>query len=119
MASAFQAPGGIVGDRSPQGGRSRLGKNASFSFRAEAQGLSLVELSICGCVMDFGGMDIFRPQAGYFVGAPREAHTYVLVVDLPLSSGRKHRGPDPDRPRTCLLYTSPSPRDRTRSRMPS
>ena len=22
-------------------------------------------------------------------------------------------------PRTCLLYTSPSPRDRTRSRMPS
>ena len=24
-----------------------------------------------------------------------------------------------DRPQTCLLYTSPSPRDRTRSRMPS
>ena len=24
-----------------------------------------------------------------------------------------------DRPRLCLLYTSPSPRDRTRSRMPS
>ena len=23
------------------------------------------------------------------------------------------------RPKTCLLYTSPSPRDRTRSRMPS
>ena len=26
---------------------------------------------------------------------------------------------DNGRPRTCLLYTSPSPRDRTRSRMPS
>ena len=25
----------------------------------------------------------------------------------------------PDRPNGCLLYTSPSPRDRTRSRMPS
>ena len=25
----------------------------------------------------------------------------------------------PERPYTCLLYTSPSPRDRTRSRMPS
>ena len=25
----------------------------------------------------------------------------------------------PDRTQTCLLYTSPSPRDRTRSRMPS
>ena len=24
-----------------------------------------------------------------------------------------------DKPRNCLLYTSPSPRDRTRSRMPS
>ena len=24
-----------------------------------------------------------------------------------------------DSPKTCLLYTSPSPRDRTRSRMPS
>ena len=26
---------------------------------------------------------------------------------------------DTTRPQTCLLYTSPSPRDRTRSRMPS
>ena len=26
---------------------------------------------------------------------------------------------DPRLPNTCLLYTSPSPRDRTRSRMPS
>ena len=25
----------------------------------------------------------------------------------------------PDHPEVCLLYTSPSPRDRTRSRMPS
>jgi len=28
-------------------------------------------------------------------------------------------GAYPGRARTCLLYTSPSPRDRTRSRMPS
>ena len=27
--------------------------------------------------------------------------------------------PPPNTPNTCLLYTSPSPRDRTRSRMPS
>ena len=31
-------------------------------------------------------------------------HTYHIIVE---------------RDRTCLLYTSPSPRDRTRSRMPS
>ena len=27
--------------------------------------------------------------------------------------------PDPDKHKTCLLYTSPSPRDRQKSRMPS
>ena len=36
------------------------------------------------------------------------------------SAGSIHIGDvDPDYPNTCLLYTSPSPRDRTRSRMPS
>ena len=35
-----------------------------------------------------------------------------FVVDVP----KFHLFIDPD---TCLLYTSPSPRDRTRSRMPS
>eukprot|EP00657_Telonema_sp_P-1_P006793 TRINITY_DN26218_c0_g1_i1.p1 TRINITY_DN26218_c0_g1~~TRINITY_DN26218_c0_g1_i1.p1 ORF type:complete len:114 (+),score=43.54 TRINITY_DN26218_c0_g1_i1:69-410(+) len=30
-----------------------------------------------------------------------------------------HTGPPPEHRWSCLLYTSPSPRDRTRSRMPS
>ena len=34
-------------------------------------------------------------------------------IDLPAD------GPKPPPPWTCLLYTSPSPRDRTRTRMPS
>ena len=33
----------------------------------------------------------------------------LLQLDVPLDEGSQ----------TCLLYTSPSPRDRTRSRMPS
>ena len=34
--------------------------------------------------------------------------------------GIKEDGPEPvEAKNTCLLYTSPSPRDRTRSRMPS
>ena len=33
--------------------------------------------------------------------------------------GRGEQGVLLVRPYTCLLYTSPSPRDRTRSRMPS
>ena len=36
----------------------------------------------------------------------------ALTNELPLSMGGTHTD-------TCLLYTSPSPRDRTRSRMPS
>ena len=36
------------------------------------------------------------------------------VVDDYISSHQR-----PNTPNTCLLYTSPSPRDRTRSRMPS
>ena len=33
--------------------------------------------------------------------------------------GDKEKRSQPNTPNTCLLYTSPSPRDRTRSRMPS
>ena len=35
------------------------------------------------------------------------------------SAALKLRDGDRDQDNTCLLYTSPSPRDRTRSRMPS
>ena len=39
----------------------------------------------------------------------RNFHRKVLSSDMDVSS----------EPQDCLLYTSPSPRDRTRSRMPS
>ena len=45
-----------------------------------------------------------------------------LGVDQQVEQARKARGLDAignDQGYTCLLYTSPSPRDRTRSRMPS
>ena len=35
----------------------------------------------------------------------------VAIVGIPFDAGTSYR--------PCLLYTSPSPRDRTRSRMPS
>ena len=38
----------------------------------------------------------------------------VIASEVELFGSR-----DPSTPNTCLLYTSPSPRDRTRSRMPS
>ena len=46
-----------------------------------------------------------RPKQGKIMSRRRKAQKHELI-------------PDP-RYRDCLLYTSPSPRDRTRSRMPS
>ena len=44
----------------------------------------------------------------------------VAVIDEPIERGGTNLGPSPtETALTCLLYTSPSPRDRTRSRMPS
>ncbi len=45
-----------------------------------------------------------------------------LTEDLPFRPSMPEAGPSAGSsagPRACLLYTSPSPRDRTRSRMPS
>ena len=44
---------------------------------------------------------------------------YEVVMDLLTTSRRTRRGFWTDALSSCLLYTSPSPRDRTRSRMPS
>ena len=49
---------------------------------------------------------VFLLLVFFIYGMLSMAVHHSLPVQLPLSS-------------TCLLYTSPSPRDRTRSRMPS
>ena len=57
--------------------------------------------------------------AGLYVSGPYfDPPPYVEVptATLDLYGLRKS---DSDRSQSCLLYTSPSPRDRTRSRMPS
>ena len=46
-----------------------------------------------------------------------EEKTYLTQVEKKLEAGKAHLAQV--YPLTCLLYTSPSPRDRTRSRMPS
>ena len=55
-------------------------------------------------------------SGGYLVIHPTEA-----LVSVDVNSGRstKERNVERTALKTCLLYTSPSPRDRTRSRMPS
>ena len=54
--------------------------------------------------------------------AAAAAETYALILldlGLPETSGLEALREIRRRRQTCLLYTSPSPRDRTRSRMPS
>ena len=57
------------------------------------------------------GIDHIAISAGRLQGGVE----YVeAALGVPLEAGGRHL-----RFGTCLLYTSPSPRDRTRSRMPS
>ena len=49
---------------------------------------------------------------------PKEAE-YDLVASLLAAADYRNDITTVDICRSCLLYTSPSPRDRTRSRMPS
>ena len=43
----------------------------------------------------------------------------TALVLAPWLGGHRRPAPPPATPSTCLLYTSPSPRDRQKSRMPS
>ena len=54
------------------------------------------------------GSEINKQRPCVLVGATPINQARHTVVVVPLSTSA-----------TCLLYTSPSPRDRTRSRMPS
>ena len=69
--------------------------------RVKAKGLSFVELDVNDRVKEF-------------LDALEQTKEYSKKYDLPVAAiGRWGSA------RICLLYTSPSPRDRTRSRMPS
>ena len=64
-----------------------------------------------------------KPYAAYAIGAAL-VDTEIQVTDAELAAMNVEKGMmtlvDQARQRDiCLLYTSPSPRDRTRSRMPS
>ena len=60
-------------------------------------------------------VDRYRAHHRQSPAKKRNPQQFTLEQDAQL---RKQRG-QKDRLPTCLLYTSPSPRDRTRSRMPS
>ena len=93
--------------------------------------LALIAIDEAHCVSQWG--HDFRPEylglsalAERFPGVPRMALTATADVPTRDEIVQRLALQDParfvasfDRPNICLLYTSPSPRDRTRSRMPS
>ena len=56
----------------------------------------------------FDGVEIFENDLLYYDGSPREIKQMCADLGIAITLFQP-----------CLLYTSPSPRDRTRSRMPS
>ena len=60
-----------------------------------------------------------RPPAVYSQLAQEPGPFAVLALPLGWRNGFRVFGSEDTRVQCCLLYTSPSPRDRTRSRMPS
>ena len=83
-----------------------------------ARGVTLVVLSAC-C---FGAMGMVVKLLANRIGVFELAFFRSAIGLLLLSAYLRHAGATPasdERKLLCLLYTSPSPRDRTRSRMPS
>ena len=67
----------------------------------------------CNRMSEFDRINMLRDKKGVFLG--RYAENPLTGEQIPIYAGNfvvASYG-------TCLLYTSPSPRDRTRSRMPS
>ena len=57
-------------------------------------------------------------EQGLRIAESLENRSLMAIARLSLANTKKALG-DSEQAATCLLYTSPSPRDRTRSRMPS
>ena len=47
------------------------------------------------------------------------SHPYLELITIPIKKKVKKETSASEKSNTCLLYTSPSPRDRQKSRMPS
>ena len=77
--------------------------------------------SAAWCLPVAAGLTVFAlvwlTSMPMFTSATTAVYTYAATVGLVVGTGGDVASQSMDNP--CLLYTSPSPRDRTRSRMPS
>ena len=64
---------------------------------------------------ELAGVDLSGSKLEGYARTVIRSKNMLQIIDNALNTVRM----DPDHGELCLLYTSPSPRDRTRSRMPS
>ena len=81
--------------------------NEAYEIVAEIPGLDhdQIDLKIEENIVSISGKRSLRVDEGTYFRRERSMGEFVREFSMPTS--------------VCLLYTSPSPRDRTRSRMPS
>ena len=96
-------------DRALESLRSRIARQAGLgNLVARTVAGRILAVSLAVAISGFALISLFVLQA--FQMMVRESATTTLARDLPELAAA---------PDTCLLYTSPSPRDRQKSRMPS
>jgi len=88
-------------------------------MRFATQTTLAVALAVCGLASSASAQEPITYSNFYSNGANQAtAQMYISPVPVPAWVGHTYMTYQPLYPH-CLLYTSPSPRDRTRSRMPS
>ena len=100
--------------------RGDIDQTEEFLFRAlKADPSSNAERSIVAHALAFDGF--VEEAIQVFPQAKAELYWYAGETEKALAAAKADLVSDPDNYRAirCLLYTSPSPRDRQKSRMPS
>ena len=70
-------------------------------------------------IYDIGGQSGSKPKKVFPAGSIIPANGFLVIIVDDTSESGFGLSSNGERVWFCLLYTSPSPRDRTRSRMPS
>ena len=97
-----------------------MGQTAYDKALSEAKAQRQYQLGLAGTLSNVGRSGVGQAQSAYNL-ASQAGKSAIDAPFLPFNTyGNTVAGYQlPNIPNTCLLYTSPSPRDRQKSRMPS
>ena len=113
VASLVTGCGSKKGDKAAGGS-----KPISVVTREDGSGTRGAFIELFGIEQEEGGKKVDKTTASASVSQSTEVMMTTVAGDE-YAIGYTSLGALNDKVKACLLYTSPSPRDRTRSRMPS